>query len=107
MASLFLRRRLDRDRGNVTDRRIAALCGGLEECRRMTKEWALFISTFATLLAIINPFAALPVFLLLLEGKDLADHRKVAARSCIYAGLLMLFFLIFGTLILRLFGVPL
>src|SRR5271168_4933428 len=73
----------------------------------MTQEWALFISTFATLLAIINPFAALPVFLLLLEGKDLAHHRKAAARSTIYAAPLMLFFLVFGGLILRLFGVPL
>ena len=68
----------------------------------MTKEWALFISTFATLLAIINPFEALPVFLLLLEGKDLAEHRRVAARSSLYATLLMLFFLFFGSLILRL-----
>ncbi len=73
----------------------------------MTKEWILFISTFATLLAIINPFEALPVFLLLLEGKDLAEHRKVAARSSLYATLLLLFFLFFGSLILRVFGVPL
>ena len=73
----------------------------------MTKELTLFISTFATLLAIINPFEALPVFLLLLEGKDFAEHRKVAARSSLYATLLLLFFLFFGSLILRVFGVPL
>jgi multiple antibiotic resistance protein len=73
----------------------------------MTNEWALFIGTFSTLLAIINPFEAVPVFLLLLEGKDLAERRRVAAKSSIYAALLMLFFLIFGELILRLFGVPL
>jgi small neutral amino acid transporter SnatA (MarC family) len=35
------------------------------------------------------------------------DARAVAHQSCIYAVLLMLFFLLFGTLILRLFGVPL
>ena len=34
-------------------------------------------------------------------------HRRVAWKSCVYALLLSLFFLIFGTLILRLFGVPL
>jgi multiple antibiotic resistance protein len=73
----------------------------------VTKEWALFIGTFTTLLAIVNPFETVPVFLLLLEGKDLAERRKVAAQSCIYAALLMLFFLVFGALILRLFGVPL
>ncbi len=73
----------------------------------MTKHWTLFISTFSTLLAIINPFGVLPVFLLLLEGKGRAEHRTVAAKSTTYAALLMLFFLIFGALILRLFGVAL
>lgn len=67
----------------------------------------LFIGTFTTLLAIINPLEALPVFLKLLEGKDEAEHRQVARRSCVYAMLLMFFFLLFGTLMLRIFGVPL
>ena len=73
----------------------------------MRPEFTLFISTFTTLLAIINPLETLPVFLKLLDGKDLNKHRAVARQSCIYAVLLMLFFLLFGTLILRLFGVPL
>jgi len=73
----------------------------------MRPEFTLFISTFTTLLAIINPLEALPVFLKLLEGKDLNEYRAVARQSCIYAVLLMLFFLLFGALILRLFGVPL
>jgi multiple antibiotic resistance protein len=42
-----------------------------------------------------------------LEGKDAATHRQVAWRSCVYALFLSFFFLIFGTLILHLFGVPL
>lgn len=67
----------------------------------------LFIGMFSTLLAIINPLEALPVFLRLLEGKTAAEHVSVARRSCVYALLLMFFFLIFGTLILRIFGVPL
>lgn len=67
----------------------------------------LFIGTFTTLLAIINPLEALPVFLKLLEGKDEEEHRQVARRSCLYAMLLMFFFLLFGTLMLRIFGVPL
>ena len=36
----------------------------------MHQEVTLFISMFTTLLAIINPLEALPVFLTLLEGKD-------------------------------------
>jgi MarC family membrane protein len=73
----------------------------------MARELSLFIGTFTTLLAIINPFAVLPVYLKLLEGKDVETHRQVAWKSCVYALLLSLFLLIFGTLILRLFGVPL
>ena len=64
----------------------------------------LFIGMFSTLLAIINPLEALPVFLRLLEGKSEEVHQSVARRSCIYALRLMFFFLVFGTLILRIFG---
>ncbi len=67
----------------------------------------LFVSVFTTLLAIINPLEALPIFLKLLAGTDDATHVRVARRSCLYAALLMFFFLVFGTLVLRVFGVPL
>src|SRR5208337_2691401 len=67
----------------------------------------LFIGTFTTLLAVINPLEAMPVFLQLLQGRDEPAHRRVALHSCLYATILMFFFLIFGTLIMRLFGVPL
>ena len=67
----------------------------------------LFVSTFTTLLAIINPLESLPVFLKLLEGRDEQTHRRVAWRACAYATLLLVFFLIFGTLLLNVFEVPL
>lgn len=73
----------------------------------MRTEFTLFLTTFTTLLAIINPLEALPVFLELLEGKDNARHRSVAFRSCLYATVLCLFFLFFGTYLLEVFGVPL
>ncbi len=73
----------------------------------MRAQLGLFLGTFATLLAIINPLEALPVFLKLTEGKDEASHKRLARRSCFYAGLLALFFLVFGNLMLRIFGVPL
>jgi len=73
----------------------------------MDRELTLFFGTFATLLAIINPFEVLPVYLKLLEGKNAATQRQVAWKSCVYALFLCLFFLIFGTLVMRLFGVPL
>jgi len=67
----------------------------------------VFISTYTTLLAIINPLEAMPVFLALVEGRDEAEHVRLARRSCLYATLLMFFFLAFGTIILKIFGVPL
>ena len=73
----------------------------------MRHELTLCVSTFTTLLAIINPLEALPVFLKLLDGKDESEHRLVARKSCIYALLLILFFLVFGALMLRLFDVRL
>jgi multiple antibiotic resistance protein len=73
----------------------------------MEEHPSLFIGTFSTLLAVINPLEAMPVFLKLLHGRDGTAHRQVALNSCLSATLLMLFFLIFGTLVMRLFGVPL
>ena len=73
----------------------------------MSSKFGLFVSTFATLLAVVNPLEAMPVFLSLLEGKDAREHRRVAFASCAYATGLMLFFLLFGTLIMKFFGVPL
>jgi multiple antibiotic resistance protein len=67
----------------------------------------LFLVTFTTLLAMINPLESIPVFLKLLEGKDEKEHRQVARRSCFYALLMMLFFTLFGTFVLKIFGVPL
>jgi MarC family membrane protein len=58
-------------------------------------------------MAIINPLAALPVFLKLLEGQDRDAHRRVAWKACSYATLLLFFFLIFGALLLKMFEVPL
>jgi multiple antibiotic resistance protein len=73
----------------------------------MLRDYQLFVSTFTTLLAVVNPLEAIPVFLMLLQGKDVREHRRVAFASCAYATALMLFFLMFGTLIMKFFGVPL
>jgi multiple antibiotic resistance protein len=67
----------------------------------------LFVSTFTTMLAIINPLEAMPIFLGLTASKTAPERIAVARRSCLYALALMIFFLVFGTLLLRIFGVPL
>jgi multiple antibiotic resistance protein len=70
-------------------------------------ELTLFFSTFTTLLAVINPFEVLPVFLMLESGKGNEERRRVAFMACLYALLLILFFLFFGAVILKIFGVSL
>jgi multiple antibiotic resistance protein len=55
-------------------------------------EFALFLGTFTTLLAIINPLEVLPVYLKLLAGADAPTRRSVAFKSCIYAMCLCFFF---------------
>ena len=50
----------------------------------MSRELSLFVGTFTTLLAIINPIEVMPVYLKLLEGKDVATHRRVEGmRLCV------------------------
>ncbi len=73
----------------------------------MGKSLALFIGTFTTLLAVINPLESLPIFLKLLTGQDSQAHRQVARLACFYATGLIFFFLVFGTLMLKLFSVSL
>lgn len=73
----------------------------------MKEVWGLFLGTFTTLLAIINPLESLPVFLGLMQGRSEGEHRSVAWRACLYAALMMVFFMLFGTVVLKVFGVPL
>jgi multiple antibiotic resistance protein len=73
----------------------------------MENQLTLFIGTFTTLLAVVNPLESLPIFLKLLAGQDDAAHQQVARQSCIYATLLTFFFLVSGTLMLKIFSVPL
>lgn len=73
----------------------------------MEKRIALFIGTFTTLLAVVNPLEALPIFLSLSKNKNDQDRRKLAFKSCKYALLLIISFLLFGTLVLEIFGVDL
>jgi multiple antibiotic resistance protein len=74
---------------------------------RLVAVLPLFVSTFTTLVAIINPLEVLPIFLSLTHSKDIADRRKIAFSASLFALLLILFFLFFGAFILKIFGVSL
>ena len=47
------------------------------------RELSLFIGTFTTLLAVINPFEVMPVYLKLLEV-NVQKHHQVAWQACLY-----------------------
>ena len=67
----------------------------------------LFVGTFTTLLAIINPLEAIPVFLQLTVGREDGVRLEAARLSCLYGTLLLIFFLVFGNLVLWIFDIPL
>lgn len=73
----------------------------------MEHHLTLFIGTFTTLLAVVNPLEALPVFLNLSGSLDKPARRKLALRACVYTLILIVSFLLFGTFILDIFGVNL
>ena len=73
----------------------------------MNLAFTLFVTSLTTLLAVINPLEAMPVFLTLTKNKPVVEQRAVARRACLYALALMFFFLVFGALVLKVFGVPL
>jgi multiple antibiotic resistance protein len=73
----------------------------------MEKPLALFIGTFTTMLAVINPLESLPIYLKLLAGQNEQVHLRVARLSSFYATILIFFFLVFGTIMLQIFSVSL
>ncbi len=73
----------------------------------MDAPFSLFVATLTTMLALINPLEAMPVFLGLTADMSRTDQLGVARRACLYALGLMFFFLICGPLLLKAFGVPL
>ena len=68
---------------------------------------SLFVSTFTTMLAVINPLEALPVFLSITHDKNEVERKRIAFLASFYALLLVLFFLFFGAFVLKIFGVSL
>jgi multiple antibiotic resistance protein len=68
---------------------------------------SLFLTSFTTLLAVINPLEVMPVFLSITHDKDDSDRRQIALKAAIYTALLTLFFLFFGVFVLKVFGVSL
>lgn len=62
---------------------------------------------FSSLVTIIDPIAAAPIFLSLTRSHSTVERRAIALRACLIALLLLAVFAVAGSTILKLFGVTL
>jgi len=71
----------------------------------MQLDFAKILSILIALFAIIDPFGAIPVFLALTREADRLRKRRLAAKACLFALLVLLAFIFAGKYILAFFGV--
>ena len=68
---------------------------------------SVFIIGLVGLFPVVNPFSTIPMFLALTGGMNNEQRAKIAARSSLWAGSIMLTFFLVGTLILSFLGISL
>ncbi len=66
-----------------------------------------FVNDFITIWVIVDPIAALPVFIALTAGYDRAMRTKVAAATALIALAVLVFFICLGQVIIEAMGVSL
>lgn len=66
---------------------------------------SFFLGSFFSLVTIINPPSALPLFTALAAGMDAREQRALARRACVYVFFILIGSLFAGGLVLHLFGV--
>jgi len=68
---------------------------------------ALFIASFTSLFSVVNPLAAMPVFLSLTNRFTHSERAKTATKASIYMFAILIVFLFIGTYLLSFFGISL
>ena len=63
-----------------------------------------FLLVVGSLLPIVNPLGSAPIFLTMTHGSDDATRQKLAVQVAINSFILLFASMVFGTLVLRLFG---
>jgi len=61
--------------------------------------------TFTSIFFLVDPFAAIPTFLVITAGDDAAERRKTAKTAALTCALVLAGFALAGSLIFRLFGI--
>ena len=73
----------------------------------LQNEWAYLASAFVTIFFIVDPFAAVPVFLTLTEKYNAHDRMFVVRKASIYALGILIFFALTGMQFFAVFGITL
>lgn len=68
---------------------------------------ALLFASFTSLFSVVNPIAAVPVFLTLTGRDSVKDRNHTARMASIYMFFVLIIFLLVGTYILSFFGISL
>ncbi len=69
--------------------------------------FALLLASFTSLFSVVNPLAAMPVFLSLTNRFTADEQTRTATKACIYMFALLIIFLLIGTYVLSFFGISL
>lgn len=67
----------------------------------------LFAASFSSLFSVVNPFAAMPVYISLMEGHTDPEKIRTARKASTYMFFVLITFLLIGTYILSFFGISL
>lgn len=73
----------------------------------LQNEWAYLTSALITIFFIVDPFAAVPIFLTLTERYNATDRMLVIRKACLYALGILGFFALTGMKFFSLFGITL
>jgi multiple antibiotic resistance protein len=71
----------------------------------MSAGLSFFSLCFPSLFSIVDPLAAVPIFLALTGNSDPASQRRTAIRAAVTAAVLMWLFAMLGTQVFRFFGI--
>ena len=69
--------------------------------------WDTIVKEFISLWVVIDPIGSIPVFIAVTVGLASSLRRKVAIKACLFAAVILLFFLLLGQLLLEQLGIAL
>ena len=64
-------------------------------------DWDIAVKEFITLWVVIDPIGTIPVFLAVTAGLSTTQQRSIAMRSTLIAGLILLFFIVGGQVLME------